>query len=68
MSTIVPREPGEFFTVTFPLSGAAFLATRRDGRLLLQAKDVTECLEYADGGTAQLQLPASSQLTLGGAA
>lgn len=57
MSSIEPQPSREFFTVTFPLAGAEFTATRQDDRLLLLGSDVTSYLEYADGRNAIKALP-----------
>jgi prophage antirepressor-like protein len=57
LSSIEPQPSREFFTVTFPLAGAEFTATRQDDRLLLLGSDVTSYLEYADGRNAIKALP-----------
>jgi prophage antirepressor-like protein len=64
--SIIPSDgtPAEFFTVTFPLSGAEFLATRHDNRLLLLGKDVTDYLELGNGRSSIAKLRPEHRVTV----
>lgn len=64
MNLPVHRAEPEFFTVSFPLSGAEFVATRRDGRLLLLGKDITDYLELGNGRTSIANLPEHHRVTV----